>query len=43
MKEVFITLTRAGKWLYTVCIDGRVVLVGLSLTRDAAEAQAKMA
>ena len=37
MKRVTITPTRAGEWLYTVYIDGRVVVVGMSATRERAE------
>ena len=43
MKRVSITPTRAGDWLYTVYIDGRVVVVGMSVSRERAELAAKLA
>lgn len=43
MKRIVITPSRAGPWFYTVYIDGRVVVVGMSATRERAEVQAKLA
>ena len=42
MKRVVITRTCAGQWLYTVYLDERVIIIGLSMTRDGAESQARM-
>lgn len=43
MKRIVITPTPAGEWLYTVYIDGRVVVVGMSVSRDRAVLAAKRA
>lgn len=43
MKRVVISPTAAGQWLYTVYVDERVVVVGVSETREAAETQASLA
>ncbi|HYC48954.1 MAG TPA: hypothetical protein VED01_26045 [Burkholderiales bacterium] len=43
MKQVVITRTCAGQWLYTIYIDGRVVVVGMSSTRTRAEEEARLA
>ena len=43
MKNIVITRTCAGQWLYTIYIDDRAVVVGMCSTRAAAEAQASLA
>ncbi len=43
MRHVEIIPAANGAWLYTVCFNGRIVLVGLCTTRERAEAQARMA
>ena len=43
MKQVVITPTRTGYWLYKVLIDGRVVVVGQAATRELAESEARLA
>jgi len=43
MKNVTISRTRAGQWFYAVYIDGRAVVVGMSDTREGAEAEARQA
>jgi hypothetical protein len=43
MKNIVITRTCAGQWLYTIYIDDRAVVVGMCSTRAAAQAQANLA
>ena len=43
MKRVVISPTRAGQWFYTIYIDDRVVIVGMSPTHEGAELQARLA
>jgi hypothetical protein len=43
MKRIVISHTPAGDWFYTIYIDERAVIVGMSPSRDDAEAQARLA
>lgn len=43
MKQIVITKTCAGRWLYTILIDGRVVIFGQATTRERAETEARLA
>ena len=43
MKQVVIVKTCAGRWLYTIYIDGRAVVFGQATTRERAEIEARVA
>jgi hypothetical protein len=43
MKQIIITRTCAGQWLYTIYVNHRAVVVGMCSTRADAEAQANLA
>ncbi len=43
MKRVEILPATDGKWLYLVYFNGRIALIGLCITRERAEEQAKLA
>ena len=43
MKQIVITRTCAGQWLYMIYIGNRAVVIGMCSTRADAEAQANLA